>query len=297
MPQPAEVQQIADELIAEYQTVADIITRAQAELAANPARRRALVARLRTDVNRALDGSDSQMRAWIVDRFPNIYLLGATSSAETLGTVVDPFALVHQAALKRMMSGLSRDLLQATRFVRRDTKRFVRESAQIVAEGKLREGETAVQAGKRLARLLDDRGIRGITYKDGSRHSIDEYSQMAIRTTTATAYNEGTVNAAREIGVELFECFDGPFCGWSFHDDTESANGKIVTGDEALGNSLSHANCRRSFGARPDLVSVDGAQSSVPDAQNADARAFELERATNRQPRQPRQPRTARATA
>lgn len=295
MPQPAEVQQIADELIAEYQTVADIITRAQAELAANPARRRALVARLRTDVNRALDGSDAQMRAWIVDRFPNIYLLGATSSAETLGTVVDPFALVHQAALKRMMSGLTDDLLQATRFVRRDTKRFVRESAQIVAEGKLREGETAVQAGKRLANLLDDRGIRGITYKNGSRHSIDEYAQVAIRTTTATAYNEGTVNAAQAVGIELFECFDGSGCGLDGHDSFPLANGLIMTADEALANSLSHPNCTRAFGARPDLTPADAAGMLLDDSSVESTPNPQPTTRPSRQPRQPRTPRAARA--
>lgn len=46
-----------------------------------------------------------------------------------------------------------------------------------------------------------DRGIRGITYRDGSRHSIREYSQMAIRTALkrAALASEGAMR--REWGV------------------------------------------------------------------------------------------------
>lgn len=293
MPQPAEVTAIADELVDAYQAVADIIARAQTEFLANPTRRRALTARLRGEVTAALDNADDQLRSWLVDRFPTVYLLGADTTAASLGFTVDPFALVHQSAIQRIVDDLFDDLLKATRFVRRDVKKFIGESAKLVAEAKLRDGETAIQAGRRLAAIIDEHGIKGITYADGSRHGIDEYSEMLLRTKTAVAYNEGTFNAASEAGIVFYEVFDGHGCGWSNHNDPDIANGQIVTEAEARANPISHPRCQRSFGARPDLTSRQGERSTTA-AQRSDQKAFEIARAVSRPTRQKRRPRQAR---
>lgn len=292
MPQPADITRIETELTTIYNRVQQILETEQTRLLQQGITRTNLT-RLRTTIAAILDTTDQQTRTWLADRFPTIYLLGANTAADT----VDPFALIHQRALQRLTADLFNDLLTATRYVRRDTKRFIREAAQLVADAKLREGRTAVQASRVLERIIAEHGIKGLTYRDGSRHTIGEYAEVAIRSTTARAYNEGTVNAAADSGIVWFECFDGPACGWLFHDDTETANGKIVTADEALSNPISHPNCRRSFGARPDLTTRTGTRSTTA-AQNRDQGRFDARRQlaqrTARRPRTPRQPRTAR---
>lgn len=296
MAQPAEVQAIADELIVEYQTVADIIDRFNRDLVAHPQARRTLIARLRSELGVALDQTDDVMRAWLAERFPTVYVLGANVSAKALGLQLDPFALTNSAALQRMINDLFDDLLTATRFVRRDVKRFIAESAKLIAEGKLRDGETAVHAGARLTQILEERGIRGITYKNGSRHSIDEYAQTVIRSKTAVAYNTGTLDAASNAGVAFYELADGFGCGLTSHDDPETANGMIVDENTARSWPISHPNCTRAVLPRPDLTSTKGAPSTTA-AQRADQKAFEIARAVNRPARQRRQPRTPRHAA
>jgi hypothetical protein len=104
---------------------------------------------------------------------------------------------------------------------------------------------------------------------------------MVLRTKSAVAYNAGTVNAGREHGVVWYEVFDGPHCGWDRHDSGDLAIGKIIRATEALMVPLAHPNCRRSFGARPDLstrAEAVRARPSTKPEQIADQVAADLVR-------------------
>lgn len=68
------------------------------------------------------------------------------------------------------------------------------------------------------------------------------------RTETANAYNLGAIAGYRQSGiVRQLTTIDAPTCGWTSHDDPDSANGKVVTLDQAAAQPISHPNCVRAF--------------------------------------------------
>lgn len=297
MPQPLEVVAMTDELVALYRAAWERIVQEQEAIVADPAafRRRARLTELRRNVERHLADLDVEARAWLQDRLPRIYALGAQAGAGAAGQAITTWTTVHTDALQVLAQDTYRDLLEATRFVRRDVKRFIREVARELNALKIIRGDTAVQAARDLARrIIRERGIAAITYRNGARHGLGEYAEMVVRTKTALAYNEGTLNGATEVGVRFFEVFDGPSCGWTFHEDVERANGKIVTEREARSWPIAHPNCRRSFGGRPDLTTARGATGSQTAAQVADQRAADEARQAAQRRRASRRAREAR---
>lgn len=294
MPQPLAVEQAQQKLARAYAEAWQHIVREQEKILGDPAafRRRARLVELRQQVERLMDHLDVETRSWLQDQFPGVYALGAQDGAATAGETITSWTLTHTQALQQLVNDTFSDLLQATKFVRRDAKRFVRDMSKALSELKLTTGKTAVQTGRELRAVLQEHGMRGITYKDGSVHGLDEYSQMVIRTKTGVAYNTGTVNGATDAGVRFFEVMDGPDCGWTFHEDPSLALGMIVDAHEALSEPLSHPNCRRTFGGRPDITSKKGARTaprSVTDEQTKDQRAFDIANRAKRAVRVPRQ--------
>lgn len=268
MPQPAEIAAIEEPLLRAYAQAWERIVAEQAALADDPRRfaRSRRLAELRQRVEESMDVLDSVTATWIRESLPQVYALGGvTGVAEaTGGSGRFVWTQIHQDAVQQLATGIFHDLLDATSHVRRTTKVLIRGVARDVALKKAIEGRTAVDAGREMRRILNDRGIWAVVYKDGSNHGLREYGQMVMRTTTAKAYNEGTLNGAEGEGVKYWEVFDGPNCGWSFHEDPDLALGKIVPKDEALTYIISHPNCRRSFGARPELRTNTDAKKAEP---------------------------------
>lgn len=68
------------------------------------------------------------------------------------------------------------------------------------------------------------------------------------RTETAFAFNLGAVAGYRQSGiVKQVRVIDSPTCGWTSHNSPDTANGKIVTLDQAAAHPISHPNCVRAF--------------------------------------------------
>lgn len=194
---------------------------------------------------------------WIeTEGMERVYAHGANRTVELLGLGSFAFSVPHQEAVKVIAADTFRDVLAATRYVNADTKRFVRNLGKRITEFKLTTGDTAVTASRKLERRLlpvFNRGIGRVRYRDGSRHSVGEYAEMLLRTKTAIAYNAGTVNLARTVGVEFFEILDSDDCGLTAHHDPVRANGLIVDARTAYDFPISHPNCVRALNARPDL--------------------------------------------
>lgn len=299
MPQPPSLQAISDLLIKSYQDAWERVLAEQERILSDPRQWRR--ARRLTDLSRTIgsvmDGLDAEMSEWVSRQYPRIYGVGLLDGALAAGTS-PVWSTIHQKAVEELAFGIYEDLLSATAHVRETTKALIRVLARQAGTGALITGETAQGAARSLARELARNRIAAVIYKDGSRHGLAEYAEMNLRTTTALGYNNGTLNAAPD--TVFWECFDGPGCGWSFHEDTEQALGKIVTRDEALSFPISHPNCRRSFGPRPDLNktasakekigSVSPSQVVAQRAQDADRLAKQSRRAAraSRAPRAPR---------
>lgn len=293
MPQPAEVNRAAEQLVSEFQRIwAQIIEEQRRALrlrSRNQRKRRLRV--IETRIEKLIDDADAATRRWIAQTYPKIYHLGAITGATAAGATFNGWVDLHLNAIERIAADTFADLLQATAFVRADTRRFIQEASKLASTNVV-EGTPALRGGVELERVLRDRGISAIIYRDGSRHGLAEYAQVVVRTKTAVAYNTATLNSGILAGVTYYEVFDGPDCGWVRHDDPDTALGKIVTYDESIEQPISHPNCRRSFGARPEIRTADQAATagrSVAPDQTADIRQADAARRAVRSRRAQRQ--------
>lgn len=265
MPQPVAIDAIEQPLIQAYRNAWLRVLAEEQQLAADPIRfaRKRRLAEVRARIEADMDDLDGLSRVWIQKQLPQVYAMGAaTGVAEaTGGTAEFVWTQINQEAVQRLATTIFHELLGATSHVRATTKQLIREVARDEALQSAIEGRTARQAADSMRKLLESKNIFAVRYADGSKHGLAEYSRMAMRTTTATAYNLGTLDGAASQGVKYWQVFDGPNCGWSAHDSGQLANGKIVTQDEARSFPISHPNCRRAFGARPDITTQKQAKA------------------------------------
>lgn len=278
MPDQLASQRSADPLVNAYRRAGDRIQARMDQMAADPKKWReaARLRALRDSIDSELAKLDLQAREWIRGEIPRIYATGAAAGASEVSSAADfTWQLADTNAAQRLANKLYQDLLEGSKTVKSSTRSLIRAVGRDRALGTVLEGRTAQQAGREMARILRSHGIHAMVYKGGARHGIGEYSEMAIRTITATAHNEGSLSGAAAEGVTYWEVFDGPFCGWTSHDDRQ-ALGMLVTQDEARAHPISHPNCRRAFGPRPDVTRAnarDAASSVTPDQTAAQIRA------------------------
>lgn len=216
-----------------------------------------MIARIEADVDEMLGDA----HAWTSYDFPKLYALGGTAGGEATGSQFI-WSQIHQQAVQQLQNGLWNQVLGATNGVKENTKQLVRAVGEDESLQAAIEGRTAKQAATSMRRILESQGMHAVTYSDGSVHTLREYCEMAQRTQSAIAYNLGTLNQAETAGVVYWEVIDGPACGWTYHDDTTLASGLIVTKDDAMAWPMSHPNCRRTFGARPDITSKKAAKAA-----------------------------------
>ena len=128
-------------------------------------------------------------------------------------------------------------------------------------------GEGAEDMARRIRGMVEGRGMYPGVYQDaydrarargwgeeaasraGDRAARMYRSETIARTETKTAQNRSSIEAYRasEIVVAL-QCWDGDDCGWTDHADSDKADGKIVSFEEADQYPLAHPRCVRSFG-------------------------------------------------
>lgn len=261
MADQAEAQILADPIANAYAKAWQQIVDAQQALIDDPlnlAKRRRL-RELQQQIRTEMRYLDAQVREWIESEFPKAMAIGGnTGIAEAGGASAFTWTQPSREAIARLANGLYTDLLSATKTVNKTTASLIRAIGRDQALQKLIQGRTAIDAGRRMERLVAQRGIYAIRYSNGARHGLREYSQMAMRTVTGNAYNVGTLEGAASEGVRFWEVFDGTGCGWEEHNSPRQANGRIVTQNEAMTYPLGHPNCRRAFGPRPDLKTRRG---------------------------------------
>jgi hypothetical protein len=282
MAQPPEVDAISEELARAYREVqANQISELE-RIAGDPnqARYRARLTEQSRAVSQALDETDLQARRWSATRLPEAYQLGAKSAAAATRA---PFAWsqIHVEAVAEIATTTYSDLLKATRFVRRDVKRFVREAVRERTNASVIGGRTSTQAGRDLAKLLEDRGVKAIRYSNGALHTLRDYSDTVLRTSTAMAHNLAVINHSTASGVRYFAISDGLDCGWSAHNDSDLAAGSVRTLEEVSSYPISHPRCARTISPLPLVTTPDEAKAArqyLPDEQERLASA-ERERA------------------
>jgi hypothetical protein len=238
-----------------------------------------------------------------------IYAAGGAVAHQAAGSLPFSFTAPPRAAVDVLSADVFDDVLQATSFVEDGLKDYVRRVGRALTGFRLTGGIPV----KTQARGLRDQlraefgrhGATAVTYRDGSRHSFGQYAEMLLRTKTGVAYNMGTLNSSRLLGIEVFEILDGAECGLVAHHDPELANGRIVSLEFAIAYPLAHPNCRRAIAPRPDLKGVndpDFQSVQAPEARD-DQAAFEkalrqqqeARQANGRRSRAQREPRGSRS--
>ena len=108
-----------------------------------------------------------------------------------------------------------------------ETKRLV----QDVLKRGLAEDATSLEVQKQLRGVLAN----------------PKRAKTITRTELASFTNQSQAEVMRLNGESHVETLDADDCGWSGHDDSTLANGRIVTIAQADSQPISHPNCVRAF--------------------------------------------------
>lgn len=101
-----------------------------------------------------------------------------------------------------------------------------------------------------IASLVDSWGSTGTGRRLGPGTGPGTRAYLIAQTETANAFNRSAIESYRASGlVDFVEVFDGPDCGWTYHDDPDLAHGSVRSLEAARRTPLSHPRCQRAFGA------------------------------------------------
>lgn len=226
-------------------------------------------------------------RDWWSTQPGALYQAGAHQTTVALGSPYT-WTSVQQEAVEAFTRRTWIDVAARLRHIGNTTRSALRAMAADSTRAALLESRTAVQAGRDMAREAAKRGLWSVEYRNGAKHTMRDYSQMLIRTTTATAYNTGALDQMRSEGIDHVEYRDGPDCGVTSHDDPQKADGLIVHIDDVV--QLAHPNCRRALLPAPFATST-GYRPEGRAPLGAEPAAIPM-----REPREPRTPRRPRAS-
>lgn len=242
MPQPAANDRIAQDLIRVYEQAQAALIAELEQIAAEPnrfrQRRRLRELAALHDVTMAELRETS--RVWWSTQVPVLHAAGAADFAGALGRGFTRQP-VHTAAAESFARRTWGDVARRLEEIDGGTRREIRAMARSSTRSALLESRTAVQAGRDMAREAARQGLWPVQYHGGARHTMRDYADTVIRTTTATAYNDGAMVQARVEGIEHVQYADGPGCGVTAHNDGTEANGLIVPLDEVV--ALAHPRC------------------------------------------------------
>lgn len=294
---PADVDAALEPIQTAYRRSWDLVVREERALIAHPEllRRRARLNAMRARIEAEMDRIDAKARAWIKANMPLIYEAGAVAALAATGGGELRWTMIHREAVQQLSGDLFDDLLRSTRLVRRTTKDLIRTVARDQALQRAITGlDTTVSASRRMAAIIEERGIHAVRYRNGARHGLREYAEMSLRTKSSVAYNTAALNS---VDTPFWECMDGPSCGLTSHDDPTTANGMVADRDTALAYPVSHPSCRRTWAPRVDVTSKAEAERARPTTtseQNAAQRVQDAERRDQQRRRTLRRQRDAR---
>ncbi|MFV0496071.1 phage minor capsid protein [Mycobacterium sp.] len=248
----------------------------------NESRRRRRIRNLIDTHERTMSELTDTTRNWWTTEIPVAHRLGATDFAA--GRVAP---IINRNVIESFARRTWDDIASRLEQIDDDTRRSLRNLARSGTRSGLLESKTAQQAGRDMAREAAKEGIWSVRYHGGAHHTMRDYADTVIRTTTATAYNDGALTQAKAEGIGWVEYADGSDCGVNSHDDPQKADGLIVKVDTVV--MLSHPRCRRALLPAPFAQPLETADRSIgPERPPGPATI------PTREPRTPRVPRTAR---
>lgn len=111
----------------------------------------------------------------------------------------------HQTALGVLEANAREQIDQTIRPIFRSQQGMIRniQSTALRSEFRTAEKATRVTLAQRLMDDFANQGITGVTYSNGARHSIDNYSRMVARSSVNKSANQASLNRSAERGYDL----------------------------------------------------------------------------------------------
>lgn len=174
--------------------------------------------------------------------------------------VKDSFFKINHRKVDTLIKSVNNDFEEANRAVLRRSNDVYR---QIIAEASMYNQTGVMTERQAIKKAIDEFSIRGIDciiYSNGARHTISNYSKMAIRTASTRAHLQGEGLLRQKIGQHLIlmskhntACkLCQPFEGKVLIDDVYSGgskkDGKYPLLSEAMKQGLYHPNCKHGHG-------------------------------------------------
>nr|BFD90961.1 hypothetical protein KitaXyl93_23210 [Kitasatospora sp. Xyl93] len=193
---------------------------------------------------------DDVVRDYAHREVARLYEQAARDAAASLGRTFT-WTPAHQDAVRALSADTYGELLYRSQEAVRTAGAFYR-SARAAARHDLPLLAVDRAGAAAAARALADRlaaayRLDRIVYRNGTRMPVRAWAEAAVLTRSAVAYNAGTLNAAREYGIQHIHVLDGYDCGWTSHADPDKATQTPRTIEDAAEWPISHPRCSRRF--------------------------------------------------
>ena len=200
-------------------------------------------------VSQVTDSLKNLSAQWVAENAPKAYISGHRKAGGDASTPDDLDARLR-ASLEVQIASLTSRLLSASEAMREDALGKLRHAAHLRLQAVLL-GEQGI--GKAGSEFRDELIEEGITLKDrlGRKIKPETYSRMALRTTSGTLLNNGTLETAAQLKAPGVRVRDGD----DHDDECREANGQAWSVAYAMRNPLQHPNCTRSFALLPSSFS------------------------------------------
>lgn len=182
-------------------TVAAIVNRGLGAL--SPKRRR-----LRRDqVREEVRGFRSRLKPLSVDVIEEAYMNGGGNAERLLSEMPKRESLsgINREAISVLAENLFRSIDDAAVTIGRRAEGHLRREGLRQAASQITGELPETEAASQLRRRLEEKGVEAFVDKAGRRWSLDNYTRMVVRTTTAEAQSYGVVAKMLERGFDLIE--------------------------------------------------------------------------------------------
>ncbi|WP_228981267.1 hypothetical protein [Streptomyces sp. DH12] len=187
---------------------------------------------------------------WAATDLPIAYRDGALT---TLDHARRPHTLwswtpTHQGAITTLSAQFYSDLTGRLRDTLRRAEAFLR-AALAAARARATRFDPAPF---RPAALRREHPLDTVLYAGNRRHPVEAWARAALTWQAVTTANTGSIlTAAEQLACTHVEVRDGAGCGWTSHQDPDTADGTLRTISDALAHPTAHPHCIREM--RPHL--------------------------------------------
>lgn len=226
-------------------------------LSATEARQIDLI-RTMVKINRELEKLGVDAEAWFKRELPQYYNDGGNTALQDLrklGVELEGqgATVLNRDAIEALVADATASYSSAIQGVSRSARSILssalrQQTTLKIAEGRL-TNETRRAISASVEQLLMEGGLKAITDRAGKQWTLDNYSEMLVRTKAVEARNQGLVNRMAQYGYDLVQISDHN----SDHKACRRWEGKIlsVTGktpgyptlEEAKTAGLFHPRC------------------------------------------------------